>query len=229
MEYNRQEENTKAQEFVKKLSLEMKPEEAVLLDALKENPQHASGEHYTFSCLVPSELRQKIEPITEDLRKIDPSLILNDPALYHLTAFWCSMEKDIKQLSVIFKEELEREPISFDLHGLVFLPFGISLKAYPTSDNFFRLREKLFSAAGQELPKNPDGSLHERAVSTWITLGRYTRRPNQDLRDYICERLDVDFGVFTPDSFGIYVSNNKYLYKPQLLENVINVSINGDK
>jgi hypothetical protein len=223
MIYDREEENQKAQTFVKELSLHMKPEEAVLVDALKENPQHASGEHYTFSCFVSDELRKKIEPITDKLHELDPSLVLNDSKLYHLTVFWCSMDKDVKWLSSIFKEELKKKPLSFDLHGLAALPFGISLKAYPTNDGFFRVRERLYEAVGQEFPLNSDGTLHERAISTWITLGRYTQAPSKQLQAFINERLDWNLGKFTPDSFGIYISNNKYLYQPQLLELVINV------
>lgn len=222
MDYNYKSHNKKALAFVKELSLSMKPDEAVLVDALKENPQHASGEHYTFSCYLPSELRQKLKPITEKLRSIDPTLVLNDPELYHLTVFWCSIDKKFDTLIQIFKEELSKQPLVFSLYGLVILPFGISLKAYPLNDCFLRLREKLYTSAGLQLPLNPDGTLHERATSTWITLARYTKKPSSKLREYIISQLDLDFGEFTPESFGVYISNNKYLYEPKTLEVVTN-------
>lgn len=222
MNYNLEIENKKAQQFVKDGTMAFKPEDAVLVDALKESAQHASGEHYTFSCLVPSDLRGKLEPITEQLRTIDPTLVLNEPELYHLTVFWCNLDQDIDSLISLFKKHLAEKPLAFHLSGLVGLPFGISLKAYPLNETFFNLRQELWAATGQVPPLNSDGSLHERAVSTWITLGRYANPPSQALLNYLQENLDLDMGQFTPDSFGVYLSDNKYLRNPKTIEIVKN-------
>jgi hypothetical protein len=222
MYYDYEAENEKAREFVKKLSQNLKPEDAVLVDALKESAQHASGEHYTFSSLVPEDLRSKLEPITRDLDELDSTLLLNEPELYHLTVFWCPMDKNVEELITLFKEAVQNEPLSFDLRGLIAAPFGISLKAYPCNNVFFALREKLYAATGTPIPTNEDGSYHERAVTTWITLGRYTQPPSQKVLDYINARLDEDFGVYTPDSIGVYISDNKFLRDPQLIEQIKN-------
>jgi hypothetical protein len=218
--YNHTTENWKAQHFITNLSRNFKPEDAVLVNELKESPQHASGEHYTFSAYIPQDFREKLEPISKKLTELDPSLILNEPDLFHLTVFWCSLENPIEKIIGAAEEVLKKEKLSFDLRGLISAPFGISIKAYPRNEIFMRLREKLSGLTGTDLPQNPDGSLHEKAVSTWITLGRYTEPPQAPLLEYINSRVEEDFGIYTPESITLYKCDNKYLRNPQVIKKV---------
>lgn len=222
MYYDLESENRKAKMFVKDASRAFKPGDAVVVDTLEEGSQHATGKHYTFSCLVPDTLRRKIEPVTRHLGAIDPSLMLNEPELYHLTVFWCDLDQDVDRLVSIFKKHLSEEALAFDLSGLAVLPFGISLKAYPLNTRFFALRHDLWEATHQAIPLNPDGSIHEQATSTWITLGRYTQPPTDQLIDYVRGNLDLEYGHFVPEQLGAYLSDNKYLRNPKTIEIIKN-------
>ncbi|MFA5927614.1 MAG: hypothetical protein WCT32_03490 [Patescibacteria group bacterium] len=220
--YNYLTENEKASAFVKDLTLNLKPEDAVLVSQLTNHSQHATGEHYTFSSILPLAPQDQIKPISRKLAEIDSTLILNEPELYHISTFWCPINHDTHELIQLIKTEVAKEPITFHLHGLIAAPFGISLKAYPLNDTFVRLREKLCATTEIEIPRNEDGSYHERFVSSWITLARYTQPPQEPLLEYIRSNLELDFGEFTPREIGAYISNNKFLRDPKVIEMIPN-------
>jgi len=219
--YDYKTENQKVRAFVEDLSLSFKSKDAVLVGNLSSSKEHATGDHYTFSAYTP-ELRHLLEPITNKLISIDPSLVLNEPDLYHLTIFWCPINNDVDSLVKIFRAGIAEEPLSFNFHGLIVAPFGIGFKAYPLNNGFVRLREKLYAASGVEIPRNPDGTYHERFVSTWITLARYSEPPTETLFEYARSNLDLDLGVYTPGEIGVYVSDNKFLRNPKTVDTVAN-------
>lgn len=222
MTYNYTTENQKAIQFINDISLHFTPDQAVLVEEFQNSTQHATDEHYTFSSLVDDQLRNKLLPIHEKLRELDPTLQLSDPQLYHLTVYWCPIDNDIDRLTEIVRTAIQEQPLSFQLHGIVAAPFGISLKAYPLTNSFVYMRELLASVTGIPVATNPDGSYHERAVSTWIALARYTQPPKQAVIDYVNTMVDQHFGTYTPQEIGVYQSTNKYLKDPTLITTIKN-------
>lgn len=167
------------------------------------NQSLETAEHYTISTLIPKELASKIHVFAKEMGEVDPSLILNEPDLYHFTTFWCPLTADIDLLRTGVESKVKSYPLSFSVNGFIFGPIGVSLKLYPTNETLCELRESLSKITGSKF------QLDERGVTSWISLCRYTQPPKPELKKYIQEHASEDFGIYTPDTIGFYRSSNK--------------------
>lgn len=197
VENNYQELNLMAKKVVEDLNNNLNPKDVIINQPLKV------AEHLTLSTLIPKELREKIYPFAREMKKIEPSLILNEPELYHFTTFWCPFNVDIESIKRTVEVQVKKEPLSFSVNGFLFGVIGISLKLYSKNNTLVDLRQKLSKIAGIE------SKIDERGVTSWINVARYKDFPKIELKKYIQEHAKEDFGIYKPDSIGFYRSNNK--------------------
>jgi len=189
--------NLMARQVVETLNNWLNPIDVVINQPLEVN------EHLTISTLIPQELRKRIWPFAQEMKRIEPSLILNDSSLYHFTTYWSPINVDVNSLKTEVEAQIKREPLVFSVNGFLFGVIGISLKLYPTNNALVDLRQKLSAIAGTNF------KLDERNVTSWINLARYKQPPKIELKKYIQAHSDQDFGIYTPTSIGFYRSKNK--------------------
>lgn len=189
--------NELAKEVVNNYNTWLNPVDVVL------NPSMETAEHITISSLIPTELGLKIQELVEKFLAIDESLIIKDPSLYHFTVYWCPIGSDVEGLRKILVEEIEKEKLEFDLKGLQFAPLGISLEMFPTNDALINIRQRMADHIGAKYKKD------ERGVTTWVNLIRYSQIPKIEVKKFVQENSQIDFGHFVPSEIGFYKSKHK--------------------
>lgn len=189
--------NLMAKRVVETYNVWLNPADVVVNQPLE------TAEHYTISTLVPIDLRERIWPFAQEIGALDSSLILNDPELYHFTTYWCPLTVDIEHLKAELEAQVRKQPLIFSVNGFLFGPIGISLKLYPANNRLFEIRESLSAIAGSKY------QVDERGVTSWISLARYTQPPKIEVKKYVQDHANQDFGVFTPSTIGFYKSKNK--------------------
>lgn len=175
----------------------LKPEDFVLFSNV------SCPEHYTFVCMLPPQVVERISHISRALKGLDESMIFNPLNKLHLTIFHCPAEIDIEHIKSIF--EKYSEPMIFSLGGIRASSLGMGISAIPDNGAMINLRRKLYKEIGKELEDNA------RGLFSWVTLARCTKQPTNELLQFLLDHLHDDFGTFSPSSIELFRSNDKNL------------------
>ncbi len=191
---------TELTEEIARLSAAVTPTSCELLSSVE------APAHLTLVALLPAEIVAQLQPILDDLRKIDPSLLLNPVDLLHLTVFHCSVTYKPELIMQTVKEVMAGKELSFTLHGLTAMNTAFAVCAFPDNDSLFTLRQALFGATNLGSP--PNGY---RGHMAWATLGRYSEMPKPEVLTYLNSYGKKVFGEIVVDELVLYKSKSKDL------------------
>jgi len=168
--------------------------------------------HYTISHIVDATVAEKLHKIAIELKKLDDTLILNSPENYHITLFWKGLDSKLEEKLPQIENILKSIRFEFTIEELLFGPLGISIKFYPTTEDFVNVRRKLY-----ELTNTPI-LVDERFVTTWVHLAAYSQTPQETVKKYVQDNSKISFGSYVPKNFTLYISTNKGLVNPQTVK-----------
>ncbi|MEI6498497.1 MAG: hypothetical protein WCO23_00895 [bacterium] len=189
----------KAETFIKDVSFSLSPDECELCSDTK------TERHYTIVVLMPDNISLAMAKFVEEISQIEPTLITGTRSLFHLTRTYLPSDWDIPKIKQSLKSFFADNSFDFKLKHLVFMPKGIGIVAIPTNENLFKLRRLLgtefdFSSAFKDL----------EPVS-WVTVARFTQKPNQELLDYLKSNFQTDLGILKVNEISVFENEDKNL------------------
>lgn len=192
--------NEKTKADFKEMAFEVfKPEDAKVYNTL-EVP-----EHYTVVYFVPDHIKQIIINISKEISKIDNSIILNPSDRYHITLLSCPISTNIQLVKDIVDRYCTEHSFRINLDNLVIGALGVAIAGFPESYDFINFRKDLYQETGQEFPND------YRGLACWILLGRFSKRPKQQVVQYVRNHFEQDLGSIEIDSFKILKNHSKTL------------------
>lgn len=195
--------NQISREIVKNYNTYLHPSDVKILQTLGVSP------HFTISHVLNNTLTKELHKITLALKVLDSSLIINQPENYHITLFWKGLDSKLDQNTEEIRNILAKYKFSFEVEELLFGPLGVSVKFYPKDENFVKARQELYELTGTPY------IIDERFVTTWVSLAAYSQIPQDSVKKYVFENQTKKFDDYMPESFKLYISNNKGLVNPQ--------------
>ncbi len=188
-----------ARQYFAKATSDLKKDECELFLDSK------TDKHYTVVVLIPSDIASNMHKFQKTLLEFDPTLMANKKELFHLTLTYFSSDMDIEKVAEFVKDYFKNADLGFFLRNMYIAPKGIGVAAYPMSDHMVKFRKKLEEQF--DIPFPHGGFEH----FSWITLARYSKKPSQEIIDYIKSHFEKDFGSFKVSKIDIYESSDKNL------------------
>lgn len=168
--------------------------------------------HYTIVHVLDKNIAEKIHEIALSLKKLDDSLIINEPENYHITFFWKGLDSNLEEKLEDIEKIINSTNFEFDIEELLFGPLGVSLKFYPKSEDFVNARMEICKLT------NTPVLIDERFVTTWVAVAAYSQTPNENIKKYVQENFKINFGTYKPKDFTLYISTNKGLVNPKFIK-----------
>jgi 2'-5' RNA ligase len=163
-------------------------------------------EVYTLNATPSEPVCRAIERISRKLQQAFPEHYYYPPDRYHVTVKSLPIRSNQKDTIRACQPLLDGQEFQIQCHGVGVNPYGASVVAYPLR-SIVPLRSSLKRALDEAINYSEHNAIWEELL--WITFLRFGAPPSEEFLAALRELADHEFGTFTLDTYGLFISSSK--------------------